>query len=1346
MDNDEKTMNTALEELEIRHIDGYTLSLYSFEEMKAIAGDIIIDKFKPTNAKSIDAKRMTEPGGINDIRMGTINLTDTCVTCTGINCQGHWGLIKFGEHNEILLPLYVRRILMILNCMCHDCSRLLFANELDNPELQTAKLTEILKKSPETRLALLEKYCISDIKKCSMKYDQKLNIKPCKSQPVLKYTDVNESGIIKYVKDNDTKKGANKNKTNKTNKDENEEENKDKIFYINKIINILKNISDEDAKVLGFIGRTKPLDLIMQGIFVMPSASRTPSANKKGELIQNPITEMYIEILKAINNKQGASGKIFKAVKNLLIKNETKTGASQSPKAILEYIHGKDGIYRAFMLGKRGDFCGRTVAGPGHSLALNEISIPDYWNKILTDQIKVTSFNHDFLEEELRNGNIVYVIGEKGSQKPASEFQSLLIGQRVELELKKHELIAIGRQPSLSKNSMMAGRVVFNPHKTINPNIGITPAFNLDHDGDELNVWKPRSFVVKAEYKYIMNISECIISTEGGNPLMGLVMNSRTSAHAISKPGVFIEEDVYNDMLQILENKDYIGDLEERARKYGVEPYIVKTYKRLKNKNNIEEVEDDEKIDNEKYDYYIDEQENTTKIIKNNKDNTFIEVDNDEKRNDEKRNDQEYEYYNKKYYKGNIAFSALLPPGFNYNYKGLVIYDGILLKGIIKSGHVSGARSIINDLAIFYSYKHASDFLSDAPHLLAIWFATIGYTVGIRDCSNMVTDSKCEVYNKKFNKRARLFDVELIQLKNIVFKKKLYENRFDIVDLVIPIVNKTTEGSINKEFNNIIQEQVDTLNVIINVYEPSKKKCANFDTYKAQFVQLYKQFAVEKNKFKTTINILYKSVEALFKKNVIVSDNTYILLKAISNDIENSFILIGEAKDMSVLFEKIVVNNENSKDIISELKYDIKNANDNYVNMVDKFITDVIKVANKMNHCALTGVNLTTIENIIMGIFNEALLLLYSFMFINLKNELSKEYNKNVLLKNEKLSQIHLDMEGLGDKKELNAAEAAHHERLVMEKIDVVKVLGTDIAKEIKNNSIINLTDEGSGTKGKMLNIGQIMGSVGQQYVGGKRLWSNYERLSSHFNFGDESVEARGLIESSFNEGVQPTELFFMQGASRDNIIDTAMLIPLVGKLQRLLARSLENVIVAGDGSLRNTNGFMYCTTYNCGFNIAMTLKVPTLEYPDPGINNFIDLAKVIDDENKKLGWFTANEIAATGIKGNKKSLEERFAMMRKKHTNKEEIKIKQPVYNKDYKLTVYEKARIIGVRAEMLNNNDPVRLTKLEMGDMVDALQIAEKEYFLGYLAREPALVIQRRLPGKKEITNIYPTLDMVK
>ena len=114
-------MNEALENLDAVHLDAYTISVYSYEEIKKIAGDIEITESK------IDATRISAPGGINDKRMGTLSLIEDCSTCTGKNCPGHLGIINFGTGNEIINPLFIRTIVKILNCVCHSCSRVLFS-------------------------------------------------------------------------------------------------------------------------------------------------------------------------------------------------------------------------------------------------------------------------------------------------------------------------------------------------------------------------------------------------------------------------------------------------------------------------------------------------------------------------------------------------------------------------------------------------------------------------------------------------------------------------------------------------------------------------------------------------------------------------------------------------------------------------------------------------------------------------------------------------------------------------------------------------------------------------------------------------------------------------------------------------------------------------------------------------------------------------------------------------------------------------------------------------------------------------------------------------------------------
>src|SRR5258708_15145832 len=114
-------------QLEPLTIDAYSISLYSYEDMLKIAGDRIIFKYKykSTESKNASAK-ITDPGYINDYRAGTLSLSDRCVTCARANCEGHMSIIKFGKDNEIINPLFTRTVIMLLNVVCQDCSRLLF--------------------------------------------------------------------------------------------------------------------------------------------------------------------------------------------------------------------------------------------------------------------------------------------------------------------------------------------------------------------------------------------------------------------------------------------------------------------------------------------------------------------------------------------------------------------------------------------------------------------------------------------------------------------------------------------------------------------------------------------------------------------------------------------------------------------------------------------------------------------------------------------------------------------------------------------------------------------------------------------------------------------------------------------------------------------------------------------------------------------------------------------------------------------------------------------------------------------------------------------------------------------
>lgn len=113
-----------------------------------------------------------------------------------------------------------------------------------------------------------------------------------------------------------------------------------------------------------------------------------------------------------------------------------------------------------------------------------------------------------------------------------------------------------------------------------------------------------------------------------------------------------------------------------------------------------------------------------------------------------------------------------------------------------------------------------------------------------------------------------------------------------------------------------------------------------------------------------------------------------------------------------------------------------------------------------------------------------------------------------------------------------------------------------------------------AGSKGKPLNIAQMICCLGQQNVDGQRIPYGFEqRTLPHYTKYDDSPAARGFVESSFIEGLTPTELFFHAMGGRVGLIDTAVKTSQTGYIQRRLIKGLEDIYVTYSGSVLNSRG-----------------------------------------------------------------------------------------------------------------------------------------------------------------------------
>ena len=190
------------------------------------------------------------------------------------------------------------------------------------------------------------------------------------------------------------------------------------------------------------------------------------------------------------------------------------------------------------------------------------------------------------------------------------------------------------------------------------------------------------------------------------------------------------------------------------------------------------------------------------------------------------------------------------------------------------------------------------------------------------------------------------------------------------------------------------------------------------------------------------------------------------------------------------------------------------------------------------------------------------------------------------------------------------------------------------------------------------------------------------------------------------------------------------------------MQRALENVIIAYDGSVRNSQGFLYSTTYNNGFDISKTLPVPTEE--KSSLSNFIDINVLVDYQNHERGWYNHAELKKTNIKLKSVkptfSLEDALNDMIEGTITVEPVAIASSNQNGNEKLTYFERAKILGLRANQLNNNAIPRFET----ELIEPLEIAKEEYRLGLLAVSPALFILRTLPNGQQV-RVYPTLQNI-
>lgn len=386
------------------------------------------------------------------------------------------------------------------------------------------------------------------------------------------------------------------------------------ISEYNRIIDIQKrNIIidkriESDSQIMGFDPPAHPMKMIMRYVVVPPRCIRPPST-RDGQEIQDDITQILTTIVRQNNiigsslklrtdkmtlydmfppvdrdkDAQASVQKLAGNIHSLFFGGQANTTRREYT-SIRKLIQGKHGFIRRFMTGKRGDYGARTVLSPGPELEYGEIGIPERFASILTMPETVTYQNMSVLQNHIHNGKVSKIrfgndrerfITVKPGEIPDYH---LKVGDVVERYLQNGDYVAFNRNPSLHKYSIMGYRVKLIDTLTIRLNINTTPHHNADFDGDEGNVFMPRTIEAVAELQSIMNARYCLQSGQDNKPLTGLIMNDLTAAYKLTQVGVMVNEYTWQECMAILNRKErlapanQLATLSKRLEKHGLHP------------------------------------------------------------------------------------------------------------------------------------------------------------------------------------------------------------------------------------------------------------------------------------------------------------------------------------------------------------------------------------------------------------------------------------------------------------------------------------------------------------------------------------------------------------------------------------------------------------------------------------------------------------------------------------------------------------------------------------------------------------------------------------------------------
>lgn len=182
---------------------------------------------------------------------------------------------------------------------------------------------------------------------------------------------------------------------------------------VENIIRLFDNLNEQSLKILRVTGENHPRNLILHGILALPPNLHLPTLIN-GKLTEHLYTTKYVNIIDCnirmsqtrddvlLNDLQATQ---YARLKEIFFGPDAASIVKVSDKDIGIYkgFSRKEGIIRKYVQGKRVDNCGRTIANPSDG-KYGWVGIPRHMADTLTVKVKATKYNMAEIQVGIRNG------------------------------------------------------------------------------------------------------------------------------------------------------------------------------------------------------------------------------------------------------------------------------------------------------------------------------------------------------------------------------------------------------------------------------------------------------------------------------------------------------------------------------------------------------------------------------------------------------------------------------------------------------------------------------------------------------------------------------------------------------------------------------------------------------------------------------------------------------------------------------------------------------------------------------------------------------------------------------